>query len=104
MSSKNMAPFFLLAVLGMGGKLLMAAGAPGGTVVVVAPVLPLPVPGIDYLAAVADADLLLPDGAAEPSTASPVPELNPYSLVLVGLGMLGVSTRRQYNEAFARHP
>lgn len=47
--------------------------------------------------------------APKPKAASavivlPVPETNPYSLLLIALGMLGFTARRERNEIFSDNP
>jgi hypothetical protein len=42
--------------------------------------------------------------AAAAQSAAPAPVPNPYCLLLIGLGMLGFSSRGQRNEVFARDP
>ncbi len=45
-----------------------------------------------------------PAVGAESAPVTPVPVPNPYCLLLIGLGMLGFTSRRQSNEVFARNP
>lgn len=112
MLSKKMAPVFLAAVLGMAAEPLMAAEAPRagarGVLAEAASGLPQATPK-DYLAGVSDAELLpsnesdeVPPPPAPP--VPPVPEPNPYTLLLIGLGILCFTSRRKPSEAFSPNP
>lgn len=45
-----------------------------------------------------------PKPQAAPAIVMPVPETNPYSLLLIALGMLGFTARREKNEIFSDTP
>ncbi len=52
---------------------------------------------------VSDAELLAAeDDAGAPESSTPLP--NPYSMLLIGLVMLGFTTGRQHTEAFSPDP
>ncbi|MDC8757434.1 PEP-CTERM sorting domain-containing protein [Janthinobacterium fluminis] len=104
MLNKTWAALFLAASLQMGG----AHCAEGTTIRGAAPAATqsdvASASAAGYLGALDDADLLPTTLSPAPQLNSAVPEPNPYALLLVGLVMLGFTSRRARNEIFSRNP
>ena len=107
MLTKKMASVCLAACLGMGSaqgvELIDATGRGMAAAVALSGVPSSDGAGGRY-AGMANAAPWRPAAGAAPASVAPVPVPNPYCLLLIGLGMLGFTSRGQRNEVFARDP